>query len=77
MRQLAPKHDAPQHRPRPLPLFLDLVRDLARTDPALAAAALAGLERYQQAPRRPADWPAVPGEAIGRALVDAIEGEAE
>ncbi|NCP11318.1 MAG: alpha/beta hydrolase [Sphingomonadales bacterium] len=67
LRQLAPKHDAPQHRPRPLPLFLDLVRDLARTDPALAAAALAGLERYQQAPRRPADWPAVPGEAIGRA----------
>ena len=48
---------APQHRqqrvtPRPLPLFLDLVRRAGEKDPALAAAALKGLAIYQQAVRQ-------------------------
>lgn len=39
--------------PRPLPLFLELVRRAAETDPELAAAALRGLAKVQQAPRSP------------------------
>jgi polyhydroxyalkanoate synthase len=37
-----------------LPLFLELVRQVSRDDPALARRALAGLEAYAQAPRPPA-----------------------
>jgi polyhydroxyalkanoate synthase len=54
---LAPRHaalqhgNAAQHSPRPLPLFLELVRQQAARDPALAKKALAGLERYAGAPR--------------------------
>jgi len=53
MADLAPPDDAQQHEPgpRPLPLFLELVRRTAGRDPALAAAALAGLRAYQGAPR--------------------------
>ena len=42
---------APQQSrgPRPLPLFLSLVAEAASRDPALAAQALEGLKRYQQA----------------------------
>ncbi len=40
------------HAPRPLPLFLELVRMVSEHDRELAAAALRGLARYQQAPRR-------------------------
>jgi polyhydroxyalkanoate synthase len=36
--------------PRPLPLFLELLRDAAVRDPALGRAALKGLRRYQAAP---------------------------
>ena len=42
----APQHDAvvappaPARTPRPLPLFLDMVRDVAVVDPAKAAAAI-------------------------------------
>lgn len=43
---------APQHGPRPLPLFLHMLRSETATDPARQAAALAGLARYQQATRR-------------------------
>jgi polyhydroxyalkanoate synthase subunit PhaC len=56
--------DASQHgqhvnRPRPLPLFLDLVRRAGEKDPALAAAALEGLRIYQGAVRqRPVVRPA-------------------
>lgn len=39
-------------RPRPLPLFLDLVREAAGTNPVLAARALEGLRLYQSAERR-------------------------
>lgn len=46
---------APQHKraPRPLPLFLTLIQEVARGDPALAARALEGLRRYQTAPDPP------------------------
>lgn len=37
--------------PRPLPLFLELVRSLSERDPELAAKALDGLAKYEQAPR--------------------------
>ncbi|HET9810740.1 MAG TPA: alpha/beta fold hydrolase [Sphingomicrobium sp.] len=39
------------HAPRPLPLFLELVRIVSQREPALAAKALEGLARYEQAPR--------------------------
>ena len=49
-----PQHSAPQHEraPRPLPLFLELVREVSKRDPELARAALAGLRAYQHAPRQ-------------------------
>jgi polyhydroxyalkanoate synthase len=51
---LLPEHSAPQHEraPRPLPLFLELLRDVSQRDPELARSALAGLRAYEQAPRR-------------------------
>jgi polyhydroxyalkanoate synthase len=53
-RGLLPQHSALQHEraPRPLPLFLELVREISARDPRLAADALAGLRAYEQAPRR-------------------------
>ncbi|HEY0011969.1 MAG TPA: alpha/beta fold hydrolase [Allosphingosinicella sp.] len=54
---LAPKLAAPQHRPRPLPLFLDLLRSETAADPARAKRALEGLRRYQEWPRRPGPEP--------------------
>lgn len=39
------------HGPRPLPLFLDMLRSETAEDPALRTAALQGLRRYQEAPR--------------------------
>jgi polyhydroxyalkanoate synthase subunit PhaC len=53
---LAPPYAAPQHErgPRPLPLFLQLVRLAGETDPALAAKALQGLRIYQCAERNAA-----------------------
>jgi polyhydroxyalkanoate synthase len=51
---LLPEHSAPQHEraPRPLPLFLELVREVSARDPEAARAALAGLRAYERAPRR-------------------------
>src|SRR5690349_13031616 len=55
---LLPEHRAPQHgraherAPRPLPLFLELVREVSERDPELARAALTGLRAYERAPRR-------------------------
>ena len=51
---LLPEHSAPQHEraPRPLPLFLELVREVSDNNPELARAALAGLRAYELAPRR-------------------------
>lgn len=40
-----------KHAPRPLPLFLQLVRIASDSDPALGAAALRGLALYEQAKR--------------------------
>ena len=49
------------HSPRPLPLFLALVRQESASDPALVPKALAGLEAYANAPRlaRPPQPPSV------------------
>jgi len=51
---LLPEHRAPQHEraPRPLPLFLELLREVSQSDPELARGALAGLRAYERAPRR-------------------------
>lgn len=49
----ASQHGQQMDRPRPLPLFLDLVRRAGEKDPALAAAALNGLRIYQGAERNP------------------------
>jgi polyhydroxyalkanoate synthase len=65
--RLLPEHSAPQHErahqraPRPLPLFLELVREASAGNPKLAADALAGLRAYETAPRRerPAPKPEV------------------
>ncbi|MCA1654235.1 MAG: alpha/beta fold hydrolase [Sphingomicrobium sp.] len=59
--RLAPGHAAPQHgrAPRPLPLFLELVRMVGEENPTLARQALEGLSRYEyvvrgeQQPLRP------------------------
>jgi polyhydroxyalkanoate synthase len=40
-----------QYGPRPLPLFLDMLRRETAASPERATAALAGLRRYQEAPR--------------------------
>jgi polyhydroxyalkanoate synthase len=58
---LLPEHSALQHEraPRPLPLFLELVREVSRRDPELARAALAGLRAYERAPP-PKQSPAKP-----------------
>src|SRR5947209_7679077 len=50
---LAPKLAAPQHKPRPLPLFLDLLRSETAADPARMKRALEGLRKYQEAERAP------------------------
>lgn len=53
MADLAPPVDAPQQAPgpRPLPLFLALIRREGERSPERAAQALAGLRAYQSAPR--------------------------
>src|SRR4051812_6441603 len=50
---LAPRLAALQHRPRPLPLFLAMLRSETAADPARMKMALAGLRRYQEAERPP------------------------
>ena len=40
-----------EHAPRPLPLFLELVRQVSEREPELARDALAGLRTYETAPR--------------------------
>jgi polyhydroxyalkanoate synthase subunit PhaC len=56
-RDLLPEHSALQHEPaahkapRPLPLFLELIREVSARAPALAREALAGLKAYETAPR--------------------------
>jgi polyhydroxyalkanoate synthase len=68
---LAPKLAAPQHKPRPLPLFLELLRSETAAKPARMAKALAGLRQYQEAERAPPrpPMPAV-AERLGATLRD-------
>jgi polyhydroxyalkanoate synthase len=60
---LLPEHSALQHgrvaqrAPRPLPLFLNLLRQVSDRDPELAREALAGLRAYESARREPAAAP--------------------
>lgn len=56
-----PSIAAPQHGPRPLPLFLDMLRSETAGSPERRAAALTGLAAYQAAPR-----PALPRPAPAR-----------
>lgn len=67
---LTPFDDAPQHGPRPLPLFLELLRSETAASPERRAAALAGLAAYQAArrprPRRPMPAIARAGRAVLR-----------
>jgi polyhydroxyalkanoate synthase len=56
-RGLLPQHSALQHErggnkaPRPLPLFLELIREASERDPDLARDALVGLRAYEAAAR--------------------------
>jgi len=72
---LAPANAAAQHGPRPLPLFLDLMRSETEGDPARRAAVLAGLRAYQAAERAPRlpDMPIVA--RVGRAVLRDYGGE--
>lgn len=64
-----PQFFAPQHGPRPLPLFLDMLRSETAAEPERMAAAMAGLAAYQRAPR-PAPPPPMPALAhAGRAAL--------
>jgi len=68
---LAPKLDAPQHGPRPLPLFLAMLRRETEGAPERFERALAGLRRYQEAPRAaPAEPPATVAEILGATVRD-------
>ena len=58
-----------QHSPRPLPLFLELVRRQAAHDPAIAKQALAGLDRYASAARVRRDPPRPVTASIGGAAL--------
>ena len=62
--------DAPQHGgqygPRPLPLFLEMLRSETAANPTRTARALAGLRAYQAAPREPS-MPTMPvAQQVGR-----------
>ncbi len=50
---VTPFHAALQHGPRPLPLFLEMLRTQTAQSPDRRSAALAGLAAYQQANRGP------------------------
>ena len=60
-------HSAAQQGPRPLPLFLELLRSETTASPERRAAALAGLEAYQKAERPPARVPMPAIAEAGRA----------
>jgi polyhydroxyalkanoate synthase len=72
---LTPKLAAPQHRPRPLPLFLAMLRSETAAEPERMERALAGLRLYQEAERSRAAEP-MPGlaEAEGAVLRDYAPG---
>src|SRR2546428_6405096 len=68
---LLPEHSAVQHEhaPRPLPLFLELVRQVSERDPELARDALAGLRAYESAERHPRPAPKLEVARIGSAAL--------
>ena len=74
---LLPEHSAPQHEraPRPLPLFLELVRQAAGEDAALARDALAGLRAYEAAQRPPREPPKPEVARVGGASLRDHGGE--
>lgn len=63
----APFDAAPQHGPRPLPLFLELLRNETAASPERAAAAMRGLKAYQDAPREERGAPMPVAAQVGRA----------
>ena len=68
---LAPKIGAPQHRPRPLPLFLAMLQRETAANPDRMARTLEGVRKYQEAarPLRPEPMPALAGR-LGASLRD-------
>ena len=64
-----PQFFAPQHGPRPLPLFLDMLRSETAAEPERMRAALAGLAAYQTAERVPAPPPMPALATAGRAAL--------
>ncbi|HYZ47683.1 MAG TPA: alpha/beta hydrolase, partial [Sphingomonas sp.] len=66
---VAPPRAAAQHGPRPLPLFLDMVREQTEGDPVRRAAVLAGLRAYQEAERLPRPPEMPPAARAGRAML--------
>ena len=66
---LPPLHAAPQHGPRPLPLFIDMLREQTADDPTRRAAALKGLARYQEFERTPRPTPRPEVARAGRACL--------
>ena len=74
---LLPEHSALQHEraPRPLPLFLELVRQAAGEDAALARDALAGLRAYEAADRPPREPPKPEVARVGGASLRDHGGE--
>src|SRR3954452_13378847 len=74
---LLPEHSAVQHEhaPRPLPLFLELVRQVSKRDPELAREALAGLRAYEAAERHPRPPPMPEIARVGGACLRDHGGE--
>ncbi|WP_254913658.1 alpha/beta hydrolase [Sphingobium sp. Z007] len=64
---IAQGNAAPQHGPRPLPLFLNILWRETENDPDLRRRAFQGLRKYQEAARPPAPPPARPIAAAGPA----------
>lgn len=67
-------HDAPQHGPRPLPLFLALIDAIAANDQELRARAFEGLRRYQAADRGTARDPAPIAASAQRSMLRSMGG---
>jgi polyhydroxyalkanoate synthase len=74
-RTIASNNSAPQHRPRPLPFFLEMLRSETQGDPARMRAALAGLKAYQTAERPAPTITAAITASAGRATLRSYGGE--
>src|SRR4051812_46454348 len=61
--------DAAQHRPRPLPLFLSMLRSETANAPDRTATALRGLRLYQEAERTTGPAPVPVLARVGRASI--------